>query len=1340
MTRNVRKLGAPLRRKEPEPPLSFSEFSQTPHLILLGEAGSGKTHLFRERASQEKAAYVTARAFLNLPANRLSGQVLFIDGLDERRAGRGDRDTIDAIVRHLFEVHPSRVRISCRIADWLGETDLAALNTYFSQSSEPVVVLLETLSQDEQLEVLGTHGAQTTSALEFLGEAQRRGLDDFLRNPQNLVMLWAVAKDGIWPANRSELFELAIKLMLQEPNLDRARSGIGSYSANEVRPAASAIFAASLISDIEAVSLTEQEGTVDVPGYRSIPFASLPVLQAAMSRRVFVAGSEPESVKYAHRTTAEYLGAKFLADRVRTGLPLSRVTALLGVDGHPAPELRGLHAWLAVHLQERAEELIEADPYGVLTYGDAASLTPSTCRAVIKALGKLSQDEPWFRSEWDRSPALGALARADVISELRALLGDKASGFGARSVAIDAFWLGDPYPDAAPELAAAFADDSLPYVPRLHALFALERLGDVGKQAAKQEFAGLGQSMNGMRLRADSIVRLFGDLLGTADVLTLIADALAAPKLEATGIFWTFADRLPLHDLSSILDGVQVPQHQGGYHKGRWEVGAFYSRILRRQWIDGGEIESGRCLSWLHKNWTLNQDRGDRSAELRASMLERPERLYALAQQFLLVLKVDDNSWRTFVSFQDATLYTTPLLKLVIEHLESEAPGSSKQLFLYEMAFQLAYQGPVSNTLGVFEKLCEWGSTREELQEAAARQTVWMLPEGYLDYKANRTPEYEANLKQQLIDFDENEASIRNAQHLGWIQHIAQVYFAEYADVEKSNSPRQRLIAWCGESRVEACLQGLRATLSREPLPTFKEALELISEDKRYKWWHGLVAGLDERWATEPGFSGLSDDFLQALVAFNLTNPVWSAENGSERIVTHPWLVALLKERPDLVADVYVAIAQEQLSKRKESPQGLHELMTDENFAAKRSEIASRLLRDFSSPALYQLGQMLDVALSDVSSHKELLSLAQNVISGTTAVGKDQFEQWLAAAYFLSPSEYAPLVATHLKKAAGLVFALRDRGAYALKSSTGAHGLPLEILQFLVKAVGEHYPEVPVPLGGTYGDKSPWDISQYVLNLINAISGRPTKAASDALLGLRDDPALRSYRPQLLYVIGNQARLRRDAEYDRPDWTHTLAALNNGPPATVTDLFALAVDQIRDRRNRVQRENTDLYRNFWNTKGKALDTPRIEDYCRDFLITLLKSDLLAMNVTIEPEADTVADKRGDISIAMPKRKILCEAKRSHHAEVWSAATSQLDRFYAHDPESKGFGIYVVFWFGEGDSWKIPLPPNGQERPTSASQMEQMLVAVLPESMRARIAVIVIDVTDPYKKTAQQADK
>jgi hypothetical protein len=65
-------------------------------------------------------------------------------------------------------------------------------------------------------------------------------------------------------------------------------------------------------------------------------------IQAALGRRVFVAGLEQETVDYAHRTTAEFLGASFLAAQIRGGLPLGRVLALIGVDGHPAPELRGL--------------------------------------------------------------------------------------------------------------------------------------------------------------------------------------------------------------------------------------------------------------------------------------------------------------------------------------------------------------------------------------------------------------------------------------------------------------------------------------------------------------------------------------------------------------------------------------------------------------------------------------------------------------------------------------------------------------------------------------------------------------------------------------------------------------------------------------------------------------------------------------------------------------------------------------------------------------------------------------------------------------------------------------
>jgi hypothetical protein len=55
----------------------------------LGDPGAGKTHLFRERATAEQARFITVRAFLTMPASLLRGTTLFIDGLDEKRAGRG---------------------------------------------------------------------------------------------------------------------------------------------------------------------------------------------------------------------------------------------------------------------------------------------------------------------------------------------------------------------------------------------------------------------------------------------------------------------------------------------------------------------------------------------------------------------------------------------------------------------------------------------------------------------------------------------------------------------------------------------------------------------------------------------------------------------------------------------------------------------------------------------------------------------------------------------------------------------------------------------------------------------------------------------------------------------------------------------------------------------------------------------------------------------------------------------------------------------------------------------------------------------------------------------------
>ena len=106
------------------------------------------------------------------------------------------------------------------------------------------------------------------------------------------------------------------------------------------------------------------------------------------------------------------------------------------------------------------------------------------------------------------------------------------------------------------------------------------------------------------------------------------------------------------------------------------------------------------------------------------------------------------------------------------------------------------------------------------------------------------------------------------------------------------------------------------------------------------------------------------------------------------------------------------------------------------------------------------------------------------------------------------------------------------------------------------------------------------------------------------------------------------------------------------------------------------------------------------------------------------------DKRADIAVSRPGIKVLVELKKDVHDDVWSAAETQLDRFYTRDPEAAGFGIYGAFWFGDNRQGKLPLVPGRALQPKTASEMADTLRALLPETARARIAVVVFDVSGP----------
>jgi hypothetical protein len=210
------------------------------------------------------------------------------------------------------------------------------------------------------------------------------------------------------------------------------------------------------------------------------------------------------------------------------------------------------------------------------------------------------------------------------------------------------------------------------------------------------------------------------------------------------------------------------------------------------------------------------------------------------------------------------------------------------------------------------------------------------------------------------------------------------------------------------------------------------------------------------------------------------------------------------------------------------------------------------------------------------------LLLAAQVLLGATPVDERQRDMWLVTAYFLSPLNYEAAVQSRAAANPYVVFELRDRLGFGFRGKP-AESLPLTMLEFMARLTGQSFPSTAHPVNGWGGDTNPWDASEHFRALINMISAMPSESATNVLMRLETNPALASYRPDILYALAHQRQRRREAEYDRPDWPKTVAALSNGAPATVVDLHALLLAHLCDLGHRIERTNTDIWKQFWTS-------------------------------------------------------------------------------------------------------------------------------------------------------------
>lgn len=1219
-------------------------------MVLLGNPGAGKSHLFRIFASRSSGRLVTARNFLNLDVATFSAvPELFIDALDEKRGGRGDKGTVDAIVSKLALVKPRQVRIACRAADWLGDSDLSAFQAYFEQTGGVVVVSLEPLSENEQLEVLAQNNHPDPSS--FLDKARKFGLEWLLTNPQNLLMLSEVVQQQDWPKTRTDLFRKSVRLLLSEHNKEHARSERGVFAADELIEAAGSVCAIRLIGDIDAVSLLDGGSDDFVPSYRSISVGDHTKVLASLGRRVFGSGPVVESVDYTHRTVAEFLAAEWMARRVAEGLPLERVRALIGIDGHPASELRGLHAWLAVHLSDPAA-VIEADPYGVLTYGDAASLSLNNRQLLLTALARLAESDPWFLSEnWSDSFA-AALGGKDFLERFREILTTHSSSPSLRRIVLDALGSG-PAIGLHTELVQILVDPKSRYSERSRCVPAILKQVDDGRAILALAYFKIGTAPDDIRIRAEILREIYGSISGRTETAVLLSTALTLTHELIGGALWHIADDIPLEDIEPVLrvfsDSIpELPaleEREG--RKNSMEVLHVLDSLLVRLIEKCTEIDAKRVQQWIRLRLKCGADHfNSEPKELRTALQAKPRLLGELVDIALESLQPDHHAWVAMQVVHEACLNAASdefVLQRVLVLLDKSS-GVNKVIF-HEVALMYCFR--LDGTTSIFERLCDRAATDPELTAAHERNCSVPIPEWRIEDRVRRRAameKREAVRAKNRRDFEVFKDSIRTGTNNGWMGYLGKVYFGMFSDVDQTASPSSRLAAELGNANAQVAIEGLLALVQSRRMSTVDEIVALHENQKHWPWWYAAVAGLDEHFESGATIASYSDEYLSSVLAIDCLHPTFWRQGNTTKHVEHKWKQELYRDRPDLVVRTYARLARSDLKRKATNANGLYELMHSEQLKERRSEVAFQLLDEFPGTDVHQLTYLLEVALS--SNAMELVGRARSALGrfrGSNS--KDRRAAWMAVGYLVAPEEFGPIILRHKALQKIIVWNLRDLSGFRRRGGSvgGFSTLTISQREFIVLLVARHFHRTGHPAGGWSGSTNAWDASEYLLTLVNQLSGDSSEEARRTLEKLVTSPLTRTYAENLKHARAQQFVRYIDSSYRQPSWSQVVGALANGVPANVADLQALAIAHISDLGPYIASTNVDTYKRFWNEdRFNKVVKPKGEESCRDGLVELLRPRLRPLGVRVEPEGHMALDKRADVVVFAPGMKLAIE--------------------------------------------------------------------------------------------------
>ena len=1327
-----------------EPSRRLEAFRESSAYVLLGAPGAGKTTAFETEAESAGGHYVTARDFLTLRARpewRETDATLFIDGLDEKRAGSRDgRTPLDDIRARIDALGRPRFRLSCREADWFGANDRTHLGQV-AKDGKVKVLRLEPLSDEDIRWLLARH-PDVEDADEFREEARRRGIGHLLTNPQTLRMLADTVSGETWPETRTETFELACEKLVQEPNPEHRLANRDAPAAASRLAAGGRLCAVLLLTGRAGYAADHGAGDSENLDLASIPDDERTPLRLALNTRLFESPEEGRRVP-THRQIAEFLAARYLAKRIGGGLPVRRVLALMtGEDGGIVSELRGLAAWLAAHCPQAREALIERDPEGVTVYDDTGVFSRDD---KLRLLERLRPPDPSLEAR-----RFTSLVAPDMASVIHEILSDQRQDDDHRKLVLFLLCVlanAKPLPNLAESLLDLAANEDHSPNSRRWAAICLAR----GALEEPEQFgsfvrcllSGLREGRlrdEGKHLLGNLLQFLYPKFIGPNEIFDYLDENHERSRhirdpLGPYDDFWRHdlaAETWP-EDAATVLGKLEeiFDRSEEWRQTGRPPATplACAAPLLVRKALDRAEEhDPQRTLRWLKlaggvDDWGSSPG----SSTIRGWIEARPGRYKELLREAVAQCLRRENI-QTAKQRVERVLHgaKTPsdYGRWCLEEIERIKDNDNLARFWFEAAWDalLHDKGTEDLTLEHLEAIATRNASLVQIFDRL-RTTDLDGPLAKMERKdRQRTLVHRRNKEQVLADwrrfFGQHEEALReNHCPASPLNTIAEAYLGSYLDIRgESGSERLRNLLG-GGTLLKAAVDGLRGAVQREDLPTAQEVLALWADNQRHLLASPVVAGLDL--LPEASICALDDSVARVAVASLVASRPPSP--GPD------WVRPLFESRSDVAAEEIVRFATAALRRggRQVPLPFVHEMLDHEWLSEVARIACPGLLRAFPVRAPRHQFNVLNRLLWWGVDHLEAPTMEPIIAVKLAArsMTSGQRAYWLAAQLVVSsePSlaEAEAFAEKHANALSGL-FAFYQRPSNPVSLP---ERLPSPLLGRLARLLGAN----SHPLRAVRSEPGRVIGSETVRVMIEVLGARAEDDALRALAALGDDPRMTAWHPTVRRVQQAQRVVRRDARFQPPDPAAVCRTLACRQPANVADLAAIVFEHISATAKNIRDGSTNDWRQYWE-KGSKSWKPAHENDCRDALLSDLKTRLLPLDVEAAPEGRYADEKRSDIRISSRGFNVPVEIKKSSSPDLWRGIRDQLITKYTRDPGASGHGIYLVFWFGNKPD-PCQMPESGT-RPKNAADLEERLRGTLSPEEARLISICVIDVARP----------